>query len=567
MSKCQAPTPLFMTPSFILAILLLFSQGSANTLDEIGSEILEQIWSFHPVGATYLGIHKYDTLLPDYSKNSLKKMLNRFKKLRRNLDELDTLSFPVDELVDYHLLKINLTDEIFNLEMIKSYEKNPLVYIAECINGVYAILIRSAPSTSAKINAIKKRLGQIPWFLENAKQNLKYPPQILCEIGIDQLDGGEDLMEDIFSAYEDSLPENEKKDFWETKARAIAAMKLFAMWLEKNSDSNSAYTLGQENYEYMLTHIHLLDINTDSLLNLGKNVLESTNRMINSLESLLQDPQRQKITLPPDFGKSDVMAYRKQEIEFMRDYVAESNLVTVPDWTGELEVVETPGFLCTIIPGIAMQPPGPFDDSNTSYFYVRPLPEEFDLGEAEYYYNYIKNHWFRSSIVHEGYPGHHLQLSIANRHPSIIRKSFYDKFFIEGWALYCEELMAHSGIYKDTSGAIINALEGVRFRAVRIIVDVMLQTRQYSYEDAVNFMATTLKGNPVFYAREVKRYITDPGQASSYLVGKLQILDLLDDYKRAMADKFILKDFHDKLISHGSIPVKLVRRIMMSEIE
>ena len=547
--------------------ILLFSLASANTLDEIGSEILEQIWNFHPVDATYLGIHKYDTLLPDYSKNSLKKMLSRFKKLRQNLDELDTLSFSVDELVDYHLLKIDLADEIFDLEIMKSYRKNPLIYVTGCINSIYAILIRSAPSTSAKINAIKKRLGQISGFLKNAKQNLKHPPQILCEIGIDQLDEGEELIEDIFSTYKDSISENEKKDFQQTKARAIAAMKLFAMWLEKNGDSNSAYTLGQENYEYMLTHIHLLDINADSLLNLGKNVLDSTNRMIDSLENLLQEPERQSIALPPDFGKNDVMAYRKQEIDFMRDYVAKSNLVTVPDWIGKLEVVETPGFLRTIIPSIAMQPSGPFDDSNTSYFYVKPLPDEFELSQAEYYYNYIQNHWFRSSIVHEGYPGHHLQLSIANRHLSIIRKSFYDNFFIEGWALYCEELMVHSGIYKDTLGAIINALRGVRFRAVRIIIDVMLQTRQYSYEDAVNFMVTTLKGNPIFYAREVKRYITDPGQASSYLVGKLQILDLLDDYKKAMADKFILKNFHDKLISHGSIPIKLIRRIMMSEIK
>lgn len=103
--------------------ILLFSLASANTLDEIGSEILEQIWNFHPVDATYLGIHKYDTLLPDYSKNSLKKMLSHFKKLRQNLDELDTLSFSVDELADYHLLKIDLADEIFNLEMIKSYKK------------------------------------------------------------------------------------------------------------------------------------------------------------------------------------------------------------------------------------------------------------------------------------------------------------------------------------------------------------------------------------------------------------------------------------------------------------
>jgi len=200
--------------------ILLFSLASANTLDEIGSEILEQIWNFHPVDATYLGIHKYDTLLPEYSKNSLKKMLSRFKKLRQNVDELDTLSFSVDELVDYHLLKIDLADEIFDLEIMKSYGKNPLIYVTGCIHSMYAILIRSAPSTGAKINAIKKRLDQIPGFLKNAKQNLKHPPQILCEIGIDQLDEGEELIEDIFSTYKDSISENEKKRFSTNKGKS-----------------------------------------------------------------------------------------------------------------------------------------------------------------------------------------------------------------------------------------------------------------------------------------------------------------------------------------------------------
>lgn len=551
---------------YLFAAILSFSTGRAATLDELGSEILEEIWRFHPVDATYLGIHTHDTLLSDYSQSSLKKMLNRFKELRQKLDELDTLSLSIDELVDYHLIKINLTHEIFKIETVNSYEKDPLIYVRECIEGVYAILIRSAPSTSIKVDAIMKRLSQISAFLKNAEQNLKHPPQIVCEIGIDQLNQGEELIEDAFLAYKDLIPEKQKKVSQQTKTKAITAMKSFVDWLKKNGDPNAPYTLGQENYEYKLTHIHLLDIAADSLLNLGKNILQSTTKMIDSLEDLSQEPLRKKTKLPPDFDKDDVLAYQREEIEFMRDYVAKSNLVTVPDWVGELEVVETPGFLRNIIPGIAMQPPGPFDDSNTSYFYVKPLPEKFNLAQAKYYHNYVQNRWFRGSIVHEGYPGHHLQLSIASHHPSVIRRSFYDNFLIEGWALYCEELMAHSDLYEDTLEAVINALYWTRFRAARVIVDVMLQTRQFSYEDAVNFMATTLKGDTTYYAQEVKRYITNPGQPSSYLVGKLQILDLLDDYRRRMGDRFDLKTFHDKLLAQGSIPLTLIGRTIMSEI-
>ena len=554
---------------FIVLFIVIFSfvAGRAVTLDEIGTEILEEIFRFHPVGATYLGVHTYDTLLADYSEITLNKKLARFQELRKVLDELDTTFLSIDQIIDYHLLKINLNYEMFNIEMIKSYDKDPLIYVRECNDGVYVILVRSSPSTSAKVDAIRKRLNCIPAVLENAKKNLKDPPEILCEIAIDQLMETENLIENIFSVYRDSVPKEQKNNFKQVKEKALEAINLFAYWLKKNSDANSSYILGKENYEYKLKHIHLLDTNSGSLLKLGKDILKSTVKMIDSLEGLSGEPKVKKIKLPSDFGRNHVIAYQKEEIKAVRDFVSKSNLVTVPNWIGELKVVETPGYLRTIIPGIAMQPPGPFDDSNTSYFYVRPLPEKFNPDQSQYYYNYIENHWFKGSVVHEGYPGHHLQLSIANNHPSVVRKSFFDYFFAEGWALYCEELMAHSNLYEGSLAAVIRVEEGVAFRAVRVIVDVMLQTQQFSYEDAVNFMCSTLGGDLTFYEKEVKRYITDPGQASSYLVGKLQILDILDDYKKVTGDKFDLKDFHDRLLKHGTIPLALVRRRIMAEVD
>jgi uncharacterized protein (DUF885 family) len=126
--------------------------------------------------------------------------------------------------------------------------------------------------------------------------------------------------------------------------------------------------------------------------------------------------------------------------------------------------------------------------------------------------------------------------------------------------------MAQSGLYEDAIGAMINALEGVRYRAARIIVDVKLQTGVFTYEDALGFMQRTFGGSETYYAREVKRYISNPIQPSSYLVGKLQILQLRDEYKRLKGDDFGLMEFHDALLSHGSIPVELIRRLLLTEV-
>jgi len=544
-------------------IFCLVSAGWAVDLRGLSNEILEEIWSFHPVTATHLGIHKYDNQMPDYSQKSLDQRLNRFGQLRCQLAQIDTLALSIDELVDYYLLRSFLDDEIYDLEKRSIYEQNPLLYVQTCINCVYTLMIRYATSPQERMEAVIARLKKVPAFLEVARQNIEHPSSILCDVGISQLNEGEKLIEMIFKSYKDSLPETAKADFQKTKVAAVAAMMRFAYWLEKNQKASVKYSLGEEDYNYKLKNVYFLDIDADSVLRIGEYYLERTANMIDNLDELLQPAARQMVALPSDFGKAQVNQYRREEIDNLRDFVNEANIITVPDWVGNIEIVETPRFLQELIPGVAMMPPGPFDKSRTSYFFTPALSIKFNVSEAEYYYNYIHNRWFRGAAVHEAYPGHHLQLSIANQHASMVRRSFRDNFFVEGWALYCEELMARSGLYDDSIGAMINALEGVRYRAARIIVDVKLQTGEFDYEDALQFMIETFGGGEDYYAREIKRYISNPIQPSSYLIGKIQLLELREDYRRLKGSDFDLKDFHDNLLSHGSIPIELIRRLML----
>ncbi|MGB7053697.1 MAG: DUF885 domain-containing protein [bacterium] len=551
----------------LFVCLGLISVCWARDFPGLSNEILEEIWSFHPITATHLGIHKYDKQMPDYSKKYQKLSLKRFKQLSEQLDNVDTTELSDDELVDYYLLRSFLYDEIFDLETRSIYEQNPLLYVQSCVSCVYTIMIRHAVSAQMRMQAVTARLKEVPAFLEVARENLTDPAAVLCDVAISQLNEGEKFIEAVFESYKDSLPESERRELQQAKMAAVAAMMRFAYWIEKNQNVDAQYFLGEESYNYKLRNIHLVDLDADTILRIGEYYLARTTEMIDSLNLLLAPAPRQIVTLPPDFGKDDVAEYREEEIEYLRDFVTGTNIVTVPGLVGSIEIVETPRFLRSLIPGMAMIPPGPFDASRTSYFFVPPVPVNFDMVEAEYYYNYISNRWFRGGAVHEAYPGHHLQLSISNHHPSVVRRNFRDNFFIEGWALYCEEIMAVSGLYEDTIGAMINALEGVRYRAARVIVDVKLQTGVFTYDDALRFMTGVFGGDESYYAREIKRYISNPIQPSSYLIGKIQLLELQEDYKLFVGDDFDPRGFHDELLSHGSIPFKLVRRLILNGLE
>jgi uncharacterized protein (DUF885 family) len=556
---------IFLLSLFVLLLIIVSLSGAETDFGRLAENVLAEIWSFYPVHATFKGIHEYDTLLADYTRSSLERRAKEVARWLAVLDTIDTLALTDDDRIDYRLLRIHLDSELFNIDTLRSYERDPLIYVSECIEGIYVLLLRSSPSTRLLVNALRARSRRVPAFLDVAKINLKHPPRINCEIGIEQLEEAEDLIEEVYTAFRDSLAEDERKEFQLEKNKAIASMWVFADWLKKAADPDASPVLGRAHYEHTLRNFHLIDMDAESLLRLGEHALEAANRMIDSLEDLREESPPETVDVPEGFDKRHVMAYRQQEIAFIREYVAAAGLVTVPDWIGRLEVVETPGFLRTIIPGIAMMPPGPFDDSATSFFYVNPLPVVFNHDQTEYYLSYIRKRWFRGSVVHEGYPGHHLQLSIANRHPSDVRKSFHDNFLIEGWALYCEEMMARTTLYEDSLDARIAALYGVKFRAARVVVDCMLQTGQFTYEQAVSFMRETLGGDSTYLAREVRRYLTDPCQASSYLVGKLQILDLRDEYAKLMGDRFDLKEFHDRLLQQGSIPVVLIRNKLLKE--
>ena len=337
----------------------LISVGWARDFRGLSNEILEEIWSFHPITATHLGIHKYDKQMPDYSKKYQKLSLKRFKQLNEQLDNVDTTALSDDELVDYYLLRSFLYDEIFDLETRSIYEQNPLLYVQSCVNCVYTIMIRHAVSAQMRMQAVTARLKEVPAFLGVARENLTDPPAVLCDVAISQLNEGEKFIEAVFESYKDSLPESERMELQQAKMAAVAAMMRFAYWIEKNQNVDAQYFLGEESYNYKLRNIYLVDLDADTILRIGEYYLARTKKMIDSLNLLLAPAPRQMVALPPDFSKDDVIEYRDGEIEYLRDFVAGTDILTIPDLVGDIEIVETPRFLMPLIPGMAMMPPGP----------------------------------------------------------------------------------------------------------------------------------------------------------------------------------------------------------------
>ena len=569
-----------MTPLVVFVALLAgaaFAIGptgpSAHSeLDTLGRQAYRTLWEFHPVDATRCGFHEFDGRLGDYSPARIAALKPKVNEFLRQLDGIDTLRLSLDDRIDRLLLISNLKMELFWLDRFKLLERDPHYYSDECVGGVYYVLLRDFAPLPVRALRAAERMEDVPRFIKQARANVKNPPRLYAEAAMEELKDAEGFFKESAAELGRQVPELAARlaaaaDKAGNSARAWRAG--LELDLPRLSDS---FAMGREKFDYLLATDKFLDFGSDSLLRMGENLFARTDSVMKVLraeeaEVLKRHPPEppQDVPAPAGFSKKDVLADEQAEIDSMRAWVGCSNTATVPEWVGPLRVMETPAFLRRVIPGIAMEGAAPLDREQTGYMYIPPLPDRFDTATARQYYNSGRRYGYRGGIVHEGLPGHHFQISVANHHPSFIRRLQFNTCLIEGWALYCEQMVVEQGLYPPDSFPDLRWLGGVWFRAARIIVDAKIHTGRMSYDDAWKFMVEKCWPDTAFFRAEVRRYCLSPSQPMSYLVGKTELLALRGEYRERMGDRFSTRDFHDRLLAEGSIPVSLIRRKLLAE--
>jgi uncharacterized protein (DUF885 family) len=242
-----------------------------------------------------------------------------------------------------------------------------------------------------------------------------------------------------------------------------------------------------------------------------------------------------------------------------RQFVIDHDIVSIP--AGEsIRVEPTPTFLRPVIPYAAYMMPGFLEEFQEGVFIVTPVDEEADPEAAEAKLRGHAHADIPVTTLHEAYPGHHLQLVFANQKGSLPRKigGFLSSLFIEGWAFYCEELMEQLGFIAKPVQRLAR-LQAQIWRASRIIIDSSLHTGKMTVEEAIDFLVERAGLEPNDAKAEARRYTQTPTQPQSYLMGKLQILEIVAEYQRRNPE-LTMREMHDAILSCGSLPPKLMRR-------
>jgi len=515
----------------------------------------------YPVASSEAGLHTWDNRLTDYSAAKIAERAQHVRKLLDQVRATKIEKWTKDDRIDWLLFRAQLEEVDFGERVLKLEQTNPLTYVNECSSAIFSLLKKEYDTPRNRALSAAARFKAMPGLFAEAEKNLQKPVKLYAQLAIQSARNIDPLFKESTAPLAKDLSEAERADFEKSRNGALAVIHGFADRLEKKLPRMVDFApMGEANYNYYLKHVLLLPLNAVQVEMLGRAELAR----YRALEALLPDPsmadpnpERAK-SVPPD-QEAFLKAYESREAE-MIDFLKSHQLITLPDYLGKFEIRQLPEAFKPTSPGGFMNPPGVYDKDPVGFFFIptyNPKSKNFYLRAA------IEDP--RPILGHEGIPGHFMQLSIANHLPNEIRRQNQNGVFVEGWALYGEEMLMRTGLYPEGSAAQGQILRLSRYRAARIGVDVNLHTGKWTFEQAVNYFMEAGGLDREAAEGEAAGAATQPTQKIWYITGKWQIMNLLGKYYDKMGANFRLGQFHDDLVKNGSLPVSIIEWILLDD--
>ena len=535
--------------------------GAPALLQLIAKQFYDWRNQQYPVRSSDAGLHTWDDRLTDYSPEQIAERGRHVRALLDRLNAMQTANWPKDDRIDWILFRSELESYAFDDRIWHSTSRDPQTYVGECSNAIFSLLKKDYDTPQNRARAATARLKAMPAMLLQGERNLTEPVKLFAQLAIASARAIDPLFNQSLMTLAKDLPPNEYRSLTEARDAALKAIHGFADRLERRLPQMAPFApIGEQNYNWYLHHVLLLPLDAREVEMVGRVELAQ----YRAYEAWLPDPSladpdpKRSKNIPPDQA-SFLKTYESREAEMIQ-FLQEHQLVTLPPDLGRFEIRQLPEAFKPTSPGGFMNPPGVYDKDPTGFYFIPTYNPE------------SKNFYIRAAIEdprpilgHEGIPGHFLQLSIANHLTDEIRRQHGDSVLIEGWALYGEEMLLRNGLYPVDSASAGQVLRLARYRSARIGVDVNLHTGKWSFEQAVRYFMEAGGLDREAAEGEAAGAASNPTQKISYIIGKWQIMELLGRYRDKMGDKFRPGQFHDELISHGSLPLSILQWIMLDD--
>jgi len=536
-----------------------------------GQAYLDMVVELMPESATSLGLHAGDDRLDDRSAKAQAALVAREEAMVKDLDaRFAGAQLSKAASIDLRMLRSALLVDARMRQAQKPWARRPDFY-TEPLGALFAMTAREYAPAAERAGKALARIEKLPDLLKVARAELTptAAPAVWVQVGAESAGGARAFLDGMRPFLEKSLPKE--------KARIAAALKAakeayaeYQAWLKDDvlPAAEGQFAAGREQFDWLLKEGYFLSEDADGLLAIGIRVFGETESKLTEVAKRI-DPKAEswkdvvkKVKSKHPTAAAIIPTYKK-EMARARKFLVDKDAVSFPPGD-DCQVIPTPEFQRSTISAAYDQPP-PFGETQVTkgFFFVTPIDASMTAAQREGMLRESDYGDIVDTVVHETYPGHHLQLSFARVHPSAIRKVTGPSIFTEGWALYSEELMAELGYYKDEER--LMQLEWALVRAARVLIDVGLHTKSMTFDDAVKVLTDQVGLGRELALSEVKRYTLTPTQPLSYIIGREKIFALREKAKAKEGKAFSLKKFHEAALSHGTLPPGLLGEELFGE--
>jgi uncharacterized protein (DUF885 family) len=544
---------------------------ASETIDGLAGIVLDELFERHPDLATTLGDHRFDDRLPDLSSMAAEEEVRWADECLAKLDSLDDASMGVDGSVDAAILRNRLEANRFSLSELRDHEWDPLV--ANPGTAIYSLLVRDFAPLGDRLRSAAGRLRAVPASLDTARRTLHDMPRVHLETAIGQFVGTRTLLATELEGAlvrEPSL----RAEVESARQAALESLDAHIAWLRGNvEDATGDPRLGGELFSRQLSLTLDTTTGAEAVLTRAEADLLRVEDAIAETAARLdpggaRDGQvRRVLDRLASEGHVDnetIVDLCKRAMTECTEFVRSQQMVSVPD--APVEIIVMP----EIHRGVAVaycDPPGPLElASLPTYFAVSPTPEDWSADRVASFFREYNAHMLHNLTVHEAMPGHVLQLAHNARFQSSppLRKALWSGPFVEGWAVYAEELMVEAGYRADVGLNDALRMQQLKMQ-LRMTINAVLDARVHAHGmaegEAMTLMTERGHQEDGEAAGKWRRALLTSGQLSTYYVGYVEVADIASDLAAAAPDRSV-RERHDLMLAHGSPPPRHLRTLL-----
>src|SRR3984957_16772663 len=517
-----------------------------------------------PTRATGFGYHVHheqslDDMLDDFSPAGLAASHGLLHDIEARIARLDSASLDPEQRADIDIMRNALGASRLDLDEIQGYRHNPTTYFELLGNGLYSPYVLQYAPAPERYRHIINRMLKIPELIRQAEANLQDSPDAWNLVARDEKAGNIGL---INTTLRDECPPGERMRYAQPAVPAIAALEGFNHWLVDNlGEKRSDWRLGKERYTKKFHYLLATGKTPEALLAEAEADLIKVRADIAQLaapktvEQALADVARQHATV------ANYMASAKQSLATATAFVKAKNLLTLPP-NANLEVIETPTFMRGVYGVGGFNGAPALEPKLGAFYWVTPIPSTWPQARIDSKLREYNDSGMQHLTVHEAMPGHYVQGEYANevqpRSRRLLRNIFGNGPYVEGWAVYSQQLMAEQGYLGDTPGYRLTLQKQLLRVLANTILDVRLQTLGMTDQEALDLMTKSTYQEMEEATAKLQRAKLSSCQLPTYYAGYKGWLAVREHYQSRHGSAFSLKEFHESALRQGAVSLPVL---------